>query len=459
MRTNLKVATAMTPEIGLTRALAQYASGSRYQALPAEVQHEAARAFVNWIGVAIGGCREEAVRIAASVLAEDCGRPQAAVIGQGLKTGVASAAFVNCIASSVLAYDDAHLSSVAHPSGPAASALFAVAQRQVVRGEDFLSALALAIEIQCRVANMLAQPPSSFSPSFYINGFSGPIGVAAGVGRLLGLDEQQMVWAIGIAASQASGFRATHGTMTAHFRPGHACRVGVEAALLAAKGFDCSEDALEARGGFLDVYARGADPATALAQLGVRHEMLQNRYKPYPCGIVIHPVIDACLDIRERLRPAASLAAVRLQVNPSVLSLTGKRAPRTPLESHVSVYHWAAAALVRGKAGLAETEPSAIENPEIAALRDRIEAHGAPDIGKATANVEVVLADGEVLRAHVLDARGSQARPMTDHDLGVKFTELAQRILPARAAEKLLDTCWRVGASPNVGAEIGALLP
>jgi 2-methylcitrate dehydratase PrpD len=449
----------MTPGSDLTQAIARYAVGSRFDALPQEVQREAARAFLNWIGVAIGGCHEPAPTLAARFVAEKGNKPSAAVIGHDVRTDVASAAFVNCIASSVLAYDDAHLPTVAHPSGPAASALFALAQSQIVPGEEFLNALALGIEIQCRIANMLVHPPSPMNPSFYVNGFSGPIGVAAAVGRILGLNQQRMAWAIGIAASQASGFRAVHGTMTSHFRPGYASQSGTAAALLARHGFDCIDNALEADGGFVDVYAAGSDPGRALEGLGQHHEMLANRYKPYPCGIVIHPVIDACQEIRAKLPPAARIAEVRLRVNPLVLALTGKRAPRTPLESHVSVSHWAAVSLLQASPGLAATRPTCLHDPLIVRLRDQIQTAGSPEIGKGEAIAKVTLADGAVLNAHVVDARGSQARPMTDAELEAKFFELTRPKLPAKAAEKLRDTCWRVAKSADVGNDIGGHLP
>jgi 2-methylcitrate dehydratase PrpD len=449
----------MNENVELTRAMARYATGSRYDALPDEVQREATRAVLNWIGVAIGGCREEAVTIAASFVAEKGATSRATAIGQGLKTDVGSAAFLNCIASSVLAYDDAHLPSVAHPSGPAASALLALAQTRVVPGEEFLNALALGIEIQCRIANMLVLPPATFDPNIYVNGYSGPIGVALAAGRLLGLDERRMRSAVGIAASQASGFRATHGTMTAHFRPGHASQAGIIAALLAAKGFDCTDNALEAPGGFLDVYAPGADGERALADLGTRHEMLANRYKPYPCGILIHPIIDACLEIRSKFPLSSGLARIRLRVNPLVLSLTGLRSPRTSLESHVSVYHWAAAALLRGKAGLAETQIDCLEDPDIVALRDRIEAVSQSAIDKGEALAAVTLVNGTVVDAHVVNARGSQVRPMTNRELDVKFTELTERMLSRDAAEKLRESCWQVATMADAGMEIGNQLP
>jgi 2-methylcitrate dehydratase PrpD len=444
---------------GLTRAIARYSVESRFDALPKEVQREAARAFLNWIGVAIGGCHEAAPTIAARFVAGKGSTGSAAVIGQALKTDAPSAAFINCIASSVLAYDDAHLPSVAHPSGPVASALFALAQSQVVQGEDFLNALALGIEIQCRIANMLVLPPSPLDPSFYVNGFSGPIGVAVAVGRVLGLDEQKMAWAIGIAASQACGFRAVHGTMTSHFRPGYASQAGASAALLAQHGFDCIDNSLEVGGGFIDVYAAGSDPGKASDGLGRHHEMLANRYKPYPCGIVIHPVVDACQEIRAKLPTAAHLAQIRLRVNPLVLAMTGKRSPRTPLESHVSVFHWAAVSLLQDAPGLAATEPACFQDPVVARLRDQIQAEGIPEIGKGEAIVEVTLADGSVLRAHVVNARGSEARPMTDDELETKFFELTRPKLRGEAPELLRDACWQVAQSVDVGGDIGRYLP
>ena len=219
----------MNTRRGITRELARYATASRYADLPELVRAEAVRAFVNWLGCALGGCHEPSVKVAAAMVARLGGAPQASIIGQRQRTDVASAAMVNCISSTCQAFDDAHLPTVTHPSSPAGGALFALCETQTVSGEDFLNALALTIEIECRLSNALVQAPSQFNPGFYVTGLSGPIGVALGVGNLLKLNEEQMVTAIVLAASQASGFRATNGTMSAHFRPGHAARCGVGA--------------------------------------------------------------------------------------------------------------------------------------------------------------------------------------------------------------------------------------
>lgn len=446
-----------TPSDGLTRTLAHYASGSNFDDLPAGVRHESARALLNWLGVAIAGSGEPAARIAGASIRDRGTVVGAPVIGQGFAANPSSAAFVNCIASSLHAFDDAHLPSVAHPSGPAVAACIALAQVRLISGKELLNAIALGIELQCRIANMLVLPPSTFSTGIYVNGFSGPVGVAGAIGRLLGLGPGPLAQAMGIAASQASGFRSTHGTMTAHFRPGHATRAGLDAALLVEQGFDCTEDALEAPGGLIDIFASGADLSIATKRLGEHHEMLENRYKPYPCGIVIHPVIDACLEIKGRMKSGA-IDAVTLRVNPLVLRLTGKRTPTTTLESHVSVYHWAATALLWSKAGLAEASLEAIADADIRALRERMVAEPDPSFHKGEAHVTVRLRDEQTFEAHVTSAKGSRERPLTDAELIKKFHSLCDPILGRDRAVEVSEKCFAMAEIADSGQALRSFM-
>lgn len=426
--------------------------------LPKHVQTETSRAFLNWMGCALGGCKEPAVQLAMATVAELGGGPQASIIGHTHRTDIASAAFVNCIASSVLGYDDAHLATVAHPSSPVCSAVFAWSEKNAVTGEDFLAAIALGIEITCRLSNALVLPPSKFNLGFYVTGLTAPIGVALAIGNLLRLDTQKMGWAIAIAASQAGGFRATQGSMTAHFRPGHAARSGIWAAILAAKGFSGNEVSLEAGKGFFDVYAMDADLARAVDGLGEHHEMLNNAYKPYPCGIVIHPTIDACLDVRGQFSGSGVPSRATLRVHPLALSLCGIREPKSTLESLNSLHHWAAAALVHGRAGIPEMLPDCIADPAVAQLRSRIEVIADSSIGSDQAEVEATLADGRILRAQVQCARGSKMRPMSDGDLDAKFKSQAGLILPEASAEKLRGLCLEAAALHHVGHDIASVL-
>jgi 2-methylcitrate dehydratase PrpD len=442
----------------VTRQLAHYAARARYSVLPENVQKETSRALLNWMGCALGGCHEPAVQLARQTVAEVGGGPQASIIGHALRTDIASAAFVNCISSSVLGYDDAHLATVAHPSSPVCSAIFACSEKYAVNGEDFLAALALGMEVTCRLSNVLVLPPSKFNLGFYVTGLTAPIGVALAIGNLLRLSEEQMGWAIGIAASQAGGFRATQGSMTAHFRPGHASRSGVWAAMLAAKGFAGNQVALEADKGFFDVYCTGADLAQAVDGLGEHHELLNNAYKPYPCGIVIHPTIDACLEIHAQMGGGEVPRHATLRVHPLALSLCGIREPATTLESLNSLHHWAAAALVRGRAGVPEMLPDCIADPAVSQLRRRIEFVVDTGLGTDQAAVQAMLEDGRFLQAHVVHARGSKTRPMSDEDLDAKFRSQAGMVLPAEKIEKLRRLCLGARALDDVGQELGAVL-
>ena len=429
-----------------------------YAALPELIRTEAARAFLNWMGCALGGCSDPAVEAADAAVAEVGGSPQASVLGRARRTDLASAAFLNCLSSTVHSFDDTHLATVTHPTGPVAAALFAYSEKHAVSGEDFINALALGIEIECRLSNVLLLPPAQANLGLFITGITGPIGAAVALGRLMHLDEQKMRWAIGLAAAQASGFRGTHGAMAAFFIPAHAARSGVWAALLADKGFTSTDHVLEAARGFVEVFGKGANLDLAVQGLGTHFELLSNAYKPYPSGIVVHPVIDACLDIAAQLPADATLASVTLQVHPLALELTGRREPHSAVEAQISLFHWAAACLLQGSAGLAQLSQDCIDNPAIAALRARITAQADATLRRDEAIAEVALGNGARLRAHVDHARGSVARPMTDGELDSKFSAQARTVLVDAAQARLLHLCRKLATLNHVGAEIAAVM-
>jgi 2-methylcitrate dehydratase PrpD len=435
----------------ITSRLADFAVGSEFGALPGVVTSEGIRAFVNWMGCVLGGCRDPAVAIAAAVAQECGGARQSTLIGRAAKADVASAAFVNCLSSAVNAFDDTHLATVTHPTGPVASALLAYAERRPVRGTEFITALAAGIELECRMSNVVVAPPSHASMGIYITGLTGPIGAAAALGRLMRLDREHMAWAIGLAATKGAGIRATHGSMAGAVVPADAARSGVLAAQMAQGGFTCSPDLLEARRGFIEVHAPGADPSAAVDRLGDHFEMLANSYKPYPCGIVIHPAIDACLDLAGRLPRNARLESLSLRVHPLALALADRRMPASVFEAQVSLFHWCAVALLRRTAGLAELSPACIDDSDIAGWRQRILATADPSLGRDEAFAEARLRDGTVLVSHASHARGSIARPLSDTELDDKFLKQAREVLPADAATELLGRCRSITSAGDVG--------
>ena len=444
---------------GLTRQLAGYATSTTLADIPLVVQREGVRAFLNWFGCALGGARELPVLTALAVIREQQMPPQATVLGHDLRVDLQNAALLNCLSSNLTAFDDTHLASVTHPTCTVASAMLAVAEAGKISGADFLLALILGIEIECRIANVLTTPPARSNVGLYMTSLVGGIGAAIGCGRLLGLTEDQMLHAIGIAASQASGFREAHPTMSLGFVPGHAARSGLFAAQLAAKGFTNIETSLEGTKGFAHVYADPPNFAAGIAGLGIDFEVMRNAYKPYPCGIVIHPQIDACLEIAATPGfDPHTIERVELTVEPLTLTLCDRPDPQDSMQAAVSLYHWTAAALLHRRAGLEEGVNSMVRDPDMIALRRRIKAIPDPTLDRAEAKAAVYLKDGRCLTAHVTHCRGSLARPMTDAELQQKFVSQVSRNLPAVQAGNLAALCWSLPTLGDVGAEIRAAL-
>ncbi|HEX9365812.1 MAG TPA: MmgE/PrpD family protein [Vicinamibacterales bacterium] len=427
----------------VTRALAAYVVRARPEDLPAPVRIEACRTLLNWAGCAVGGSRHETVDIAVRALRPFSGAPHASLLGRGERMDVLHASLMNGISSHVLDFDDTHLKTVIHPAGPVASAILALAETRPVSGRDFLHALVLGAEVECRIGN--AVYPAHYDRGWHITGTTGVFGAAAASGRLLGLSEQQMRWAFGLAATQPVGLREMFGTMTKSFHPGRAAQNGLTAAVLAKEGFTSSEVGLEGRTGWAHVLSTACDYAQITRGLGEHYEILLNTYKPFACGVVLHPIIDACLQLRaaHHLTPDA-IDRIDLAVHPLVLELTGRRAPQTGLEGKFSVYFAAAVAMAAGAAGVKQFTDEWVRQPAVVALRDRVVATVDSSMGEAQARAVITLKDGRRLEKLIEHAVGSVEQPMRDADLDAKVRDLCEGVLPATRARRLIDLCRNI---------------
>jgi 2-methylcitrate dehydratase PrpD len=440
------------PAKGVTRALAHYLVRATYDDLPDNVRKEGVRTLLNWVGVAIGGSRHQTIDIAVAALASFSGPPQASLFGRRERFDIMNAAFINGVASHIFDYDDTHLKTIIHPAGPVASAILALSEMQPVSGKDFLNALVLGVETECRIGN--AVYPNHYDVGWHITGTAGVFGSAAAVGKLLNLDEQQMVWALGLAASQPVGLRESFGSMNKSFNPGRAASNGIFAALLASKNFTSSDSMIEAKRGWANTISTKQDYNEILGDLGKRYEAALNSYKPFACGIVMHPAIDAAIQLRDESKLTADqIERVELEVNPLVLELTGKKAPRDGLEGKFSIYHAVAVALVEGAGGEKQFSDRAVNDPTVVALRDKVIPVVTPGIDPAQVDMTIVLKDGRTLRRYIAHAIGSVEKPMTDKQLEAKFADLADGVIPAPAIRRAMDACWNVESLPSA-AEI-----
>jgi len=441
-----------------TKILASYVTASRLEVIPDDVRHEARRAIVNYVGCAVGGSPHPAVDMAIRALGPYSGTPAASILGRAERLDPLHASLMNGISSHVYDYDDTTPKNYSHPTSPVASALFSYASANPVRGRDFMLAFILGFEAESRVAN--AVYPAHYDVGWHITGTSGVFGAAAAVGRLLGLSVQEMVWAIGLAATQAAGLREMFGSMAKAFHPGRSAQNGYVAALLAKEGFTAGEHGIEGPRGFAAVQAATYDLSKITTRLGVDFDLRENTYKPFPCGIVNHPTIDGCIQLHDEHRPPPdTIRAVRLGVAPLVMDFCNQQNITRGLQGKFSVYHGAAIGLVRGKAGIQEYTDEAVNDPHIKRVRESATAVGDPAITEDQARIEVELSDGRVLNKFVEQSLGNLGRPLSDRQLDAKFRDQAVLALPAGDVESLIPLCWRIDELDAVNELVNAAVP
>ncbi|MCE2949165.1 MAG: MmgE/PrpD family protein [bacterium] len=441
------------PRAEVTRDLARLISRSTPSDIPPEAFHQARRSVLNWLGAALGGCRDASVAHALAMAGEFSGPPQATVIGHAARMDSLTAAMVNGISGNILDFDDTHAHIVLHPSASITCALFALSEIRPMHGRTLLHALVLGIELESRLLDpRTASYRFAWSPTTSV----ASLGAAAACAFALGLDERQVAWALGIAATQAGGLRETGGSMSKAFNAGNAARSGLAAALLAARGFTGATTAIEGPKGFIAAFGEARDPSSMVEAWGRQWQVLMNTFKPFPCGIVTHAVIDGCLQLHAEGVDPARIRSVRLAVHPMAMRLTGREAPSNPLEAKLSIFHVAAAALLRGRVGVKEFHPGCIADPSILQLRSRVGAKVDEGFATDEAEVSVVVDDGRTLVRHVDHAVGSLVRPMADATLEAKFIDLCDGVLPRPAADALAAQVWAIDRLPDASAVIRA---
>ena len=421
------------------------------------VDHEAHRTFMNWLGCAVGAAHHEAADAALAAVQILQPAAQATLLGRTEKVDIASAALINGITSHTFDFDDTHLKTIIHPAGPVASALLALAEHTGASGRELLDALVLGIDVACRVGN--AMYPEHYDRGWHITGSTGTLGAAAACARLLKLDARKTAMALGIAASQPVGMREQFGTMTKPFHPGAAARAGLMSALLASKGYTASPKALEAPRGMMQTVSTKNDWLEITDELGKRFEISFNSYKPFACGIVIHPSIDACVQLARQGVTPEQVESIELKVHSLVLELTGKKEPADGLQAKFSVYHGCAAGLTFGRAAEDEFSDEVVNRADMVALRRKVVATVDDSIDEASADVTAVLKDGQRVHVFVAHAIGSLQNPMTDANLEAKFHGLSDPVLGTSQTSELISACWNVATAASVNAVVALASP
>lgn len=444
-----------TDAVTATKTLCGHLATAKFSDLTPAALREARRGVLDWIGCALAGSGHRTITTLLGVLEETTGKPQATVLGRKLKLGLLDAPLANGQMGHVLDYDDTHMGGVVlHTSSPVLAALFALAERKPVSGADLMLAYAVGFEAGVRAGRTA---PGHHKGGWHLTGTLGSIAAGVASGKLIGLDTQRLTYAMGISATQAAGMQQNRGTMCKSFHAGKAASNGVLAALLAERGFDSTQEIIEGKKGFSRIYSDVASTDELTAGLDKGWLIESNGHKPYACGVVLHPLIDAVVTIRNRDKvDPASVSEIQLRVNPLVLSITGVIDPSTGLQSKFSTLHSAAVAMIDGAAGTAQyTDAKAVE-PAIAALRRKVKPVADETLRKDEAYATVI-ANGNKHDVHIPHASGTADNPMSDSAIETKFMANAEPVIGADRARQAAEFVWSLEKQPDVRGLIALL--
>ncbi len=422
----------------ITTGISSFVAKLNWSDVPESARVAARRTAANVIGLSVGAAHDPAAEAVLAAAADLGQRGTAQVLGRGEQLTAPWAALVNGLTAHVEDFDDTYLSCILHPGAPIVPAALAAAELVGADGETLMTGVVAGVEVASRLGDALW--PSHFDRGWHVTATTGPIGAACAAARVLGLDATRTAAAIAIAATQAAGHTEQLGSMTKAFQVGRAASTGVEAALLAEQGFTGPTEPLAGRRGMSALMAAEVD-WTPMADLGSRWLVEQNALKPYSCGIVSHPVIDAGKRLRAEGVEAGAVESVVLDVHPRVLDVMGVTEPETGLQSKFSVYHCFAVGLLHGAGGPAEFSDETAVDPAIGALRRRVTVNLNPDRAPDSCGLAATLTGGAQVAFTIEHATASAAAPMTDAELQDKVVGLASRL---EDPTRLWEVAWRL---------------
>lgn len=434
----------------LTEALCEFGRELDGAALPPETRTAARATVGNALALMVGAAAHPATDAAARAVAGLAGGAPVPLLGRAERLPPVWAAMVHGIAAHVEDFDDTHPPTVIHPGAPVVPAALSASVLAGASGAELLTAVTAGVEVALRVGTMLM--PEALRRGWHMTGIAGPIGAAVAAGRLLGLDHARMVSAVGLAATQCAGTIEALGSMAKPLHPGKAAANGLEAALLAEHGLTGPVTAVEGRRGLLALHAGRVHPGTALDDLGSRWEIERNEIKPYACGVVSHSIIDLAIELAEE-RATAPPDAVRLTLNPFVLTAMGRTAPSTGLEAKFSATHCFAVGFLHGRAGPAQFDDAVVRHPDVVALRDRCRLVPDPALDRYQVRAEIITADGSVRYLH-----REQPSTLGPDGLEAKALALAEPVLGASAAD-FVRRAFAVDDEGSVAALVAAGRP
>ena len=418
--------------------------------IPKTLIDDATTLTLDYLGVALAGSQTHSGRIAARFAAEPGGKAETTLIGNGARVPAVHGAFANAIASHSVELDDVDVLALFHFSPPVVSAALAVAEREQATGREFIAAVAAGCEMMARAS--AATNPSLRDRGYHTTPTCGVFGATIAAARLLKLDRDATVSALGLAGAQASGLMEMYGpSMQKRFNPGPSARNGVTSAIMAQMGFTGAATIFDGEHGFCRAFSDHYDVGALTKGLGQDFPVFME-YKPYSCARPIHNAIDCALAIRAELKePLSSVKAITMKRHPAWAHYHLNATPKTYHEAQVSLPYSVAVALIEGAALLQQYRDEKLSDPNILRLSKLVTVVPDDTLPRGVSCLMVLETEsGAVHRSQVDHPRGSIANPMTPDEMHNKVHMLADSVIGRAAATALIDVVGNITTLPRI---------
>jgi len=448
--------------MGITQELASYCNRMTFNDLSDEVIDCAKYRFLDFISVAFRGSKENPSQSMYRFVKE-MGKGEGVMIGTREKAPYLYSALANGTSSHSIEMDDVHNESSLHPGVVIFPSALATGEMAGASGKNFILAVVLGYEVMIRLGRALG-PENSYKRGFHPTGTCGTFGSSVASSKILGLQEEQILSAMGISGSQAAGSMEylAQGAWTKPFHAGWAAHSGMVAALLSGRGFIGPGSIVEGRDGFLHAYSNGADPSKVLEGIDSEFQILRTSVKSHACCRYMHPPIDAVLKIanENNLQPeqVKKIKIGVLKAGASLIAepIESKYTPQSIVDAQFSMPFGAAAAMLYGKAGLNEFQLSVIQSEPVREMMRKVTCSVDPELDRTfpkqwRATAEMLTADEKSFSTTVEYPKGDPENPLSWQEMKERFHDLTGQILKKEQRLKIVEEIEMFDRIENIG--------
>ena len=422
---------------GLTRTIARFIVNTAANDIPPEVYEHAKVAFMDWLGVIMAGKDDPLVGKLIHYSDLMGGNEQASILGHGMKKSLRDAALINGAASHALDYDDSSMAFLGHPSVTMFPAFLALSEFKGKSGADFLYSYIMALKVGCAIGTCAGM--EHYMSGWHSTSTMGHFASATGCSKLLGLNEEQTLYALGIAGTQASGLKISFGTMSKPFHAGKSGQSGMMAALLALDGFSAAQDVLEGPSGYFQV-AKGHVDEEVINNLGKTWDIETLAQKYHASCHATHSPIEAALSITQKENiDYKDIKSIAIDAAKIATDAAGKTELKTGLEGKFSINYCVVNALIRGNTGMQAFTNEKVTDPEVNELMSRTTLTLDETLSSLESRVTIQTNDGRVFTTSADIMKDIPSLEMKKVKITDKFTDLVTPVFGESKTKRIVE--------------------